>query len=137
MLRPSRSDLPSDSDAVKPSPPASSDCTTLPVNTLITGTPASRRAALATALGRTPLRVHVRKAVDELRLDEVTEGVVIIHDVDALSPERQSALLRWMEDSGSRVRVIALAERPLYSLVEQQRFRADLYYRLCVVQTSA
>jgi transcriptional regulator of aromatic amino acid metabolism len=122
---------------MKPSPTVSSDCTTLPVNTLITGNPASRRTALAMALGRAPLRVHVRRAADDLQMDDVTEGVVIIHDVGTLSTERQGTLLRWMEGAGSRVRVIALAERPLYSLVEQQRFRADLYYRLCVVQKSA
>ena len=137
MSRPFRNDLPADFEAVRPSPQAASDCTALPVNTLITGTPDSRRAALAGALGRTPSRVHVRRAGEDLRVDDVTEGVLIVHDIDQLSSESQDELVQWMEESGSGVRVIALSGQPVFDLVEQRRFRPDLYYRLCVVQKSA
>jgi DNA-binding NtrC family response regulator len=89
---------------------------------------------LAAALGLTPSRVHVRKATDDLRLNDVYEGVLVFHEINALSSEGQESLFEWMEGIGSSVRIISLAERPLYELVEQRRFRADLYYRLCIIQ---
>jgi DNA-binding NtrC family response regulator len=65
------------------------------------------------------------------------KGVLVIHDVDALSPAGQKSLLRWMDGQGAGARVIALAGRSVYHLVEQGRFGADLYYRLCIVQVPA
>jgi DNA-binding NtrC family response regulator len=88
---------------------------------------------LAAALGRTPSRVHVRSATEDLRLNDVHEGVLVVHEIHALSSDGQEALFEWMEEMGSRVRIICLTEYALYELVEQRRFRADLYYRLCVI----
>ena len=110
----------------------------LPVNALITGNSAFRQRALAIALADTPPDVHFCRATPgtDLVVPEVESGTLVIDDADALPPTAQQSLLRWMEEPERQVRIITLAEHPLYPLVEQGRFSADLYYRLCVVQTS-
>lgn len=92
---------------------------------------------LAAALGRMPSRVHVRSATEDLRLDDVHEGVLVVHEVHLLSSAGQESLFEWIEETESRVRIVCLTEYPLFELVEQRRFRADLYYRLCVIHMAA
>ena len=108
-----------------------------PFNTLISGSPSSLGAGLAVAIGRKRSRVHVRNATEDLRLNDVRDGVLVLYEIDALSSEGQESLHRWLESTGSRVRVISLAASSLYDLVGQRRFRADLYYRLCVIHIPA
>jgi transcriptional regulator with AAA-type ATPase domain len=112
---------------------------TLPVNALITGMSGVRQSALAAALARTPRDVHFYRVTASLDwvAPEFDSGTLVLDDVQALSVAAQQSLLRWMEERGRQVRIVALAECPLFDLVEQGRFRSDLYYRLCIVQASA
>ena len=69
------------------------------------------------------------------------DGTLFLDEVSDLSPAAQAKLLRAIQDlsvervggSGARrvdTRIIVATNRPLSELVEQGRFRLDLYYRL-------
>ena len=92
-----------------------------------------RKGAFTGAVTNSPGHVH-SAAGGTLFLDEVSE----------LPLPSQAKLLRFLESRecqsvGQRgtdsidVRVIAASNRDLRAAVEDGRFRADLYYRLCVV----
>lgn len=70
-------------------------------------------------------------------------GTLFLDEIGELNPETQGALLRAVERGEIRrigeptwtrvnVRVIASTQRNLDKLVEEQKFREDLYYRLVV-----
>jgi hypothetical protein len=62
--------------------------------------------------------------------DEI--GTLILEDVDGLSPEEQTHLLRWIE-ARPRTKIVSTTARPLFALVEAGRFDIALYYRLNVI----
>jgi DNA-binding NtrC family response regulator len=82
---------------------------------------------------------------DEQGIVEAADGgTLFLDEVDSLSPKAQVTLLRFLEDQqyrpvGSRtnrtanVRIISASNRSLAGLVEADRFRADLLYRLRVM----
>ncbi len=68
-------------------------------------------------------------------------GTVFLDEISDISPAVQVSLLRFLQDGevkaiGSdrtrptHVRIIAASNRPIHQLVEEGRFRRDLYYRL-------
>ncbi|MGN2392149.1 sigma-54-dependent transcriptional regulator [Pelomicrobium sp. G1] len=68
-------------------------------------------------------------------------GTVFLDEISEVSPSFQVSLLRFLQEGevkplGSdqtrhcNVRIIAASNRPLKELVEQKKFRQDLYYRL-------
>jgi DNA-binding NtrC family response regulator len=63
-------------------------------------------------------------------------GSVFFGRIGELGRELQARLLRGIERSPADVRVIAAAHRPLAGEVEAGRFRADLYYRIAVVEVT-
>ena len=102
------------------------------LNTLITGTPDFCDRALNAALERTPDPVIVRAgASPSLCLDNIMHGTLVIEGAEQLSTENQGALMTWLDVS--HVRVVAASDGSLFDRVQQRRFRADLYYRLCTV----
>jgi len=58
---------------------------------------------------------------------------LILHDVDALSPEEQRKLLRWLREDSRTVQIVATTTRPVWPLVESGNFDGALYYALNVV----
>jgi hypothetical protein len=103
-------------------------------NALIEGAPAATDAAVGL------LRSHVREpmvrldARNPLNLDAVADGrLALVTDAAHLSARDQVRLLGWMGADGARTRIISTTARPLYALVANGRFSADLYYRLNVV----
>ena len=71
------------------------------------------------------------------------KGTIFLDEVSELSLDLQAKLLRFLQDKEfqrvggihtlrSEARVIAATNRPLRRLVEEGRFREDLYYRLSV-----
>src|SRR5215475_3247129 len=74
---------------------------------------------------------------------EAENGTLFLDEIDTLSLPSQVKLLRFIQlkeyrrlgDARIRtanIRVVAATNANLPSLVEQERFRSDLYYRLCV-----
>ena len=106
--------------------------------------------ALQDSLVENELFGHCRGAytgaqTDERGLVEAADGgTLFLDEVDALTPKAQVTLLRFLEDQQFRpvggrthrtanVRVIAASNRSLGDLVEKDRFRLDLLYRLRVM----
>jgi DNA-binding NtrC family response regulator len=107
--------------------------------------------ALAETLLETELFGHVRGAftgaVENKRgmLEDASGGTLFLDEVSEMSPALQVKLLRAIEEQEVRrlgsnqvtkidVRLIAASNRKLAQLVESGQFRADLYYRLRVVE---
>ena len=72
-------------------------------------------------------------------------GTLFLDEVDALSPKAQVSLLRFLQDGNYRplgggrlesadVRVLAACNVDLQEMVIQERFRADLHYRINVME---
>jgi two-component system response regulator AtoC len=107
--------------------------------------------ALAETLLETELFGHVRGsftgAVENKRgiLEEASGGTVFLDELSEMSPALQVKLLRAIEEQEVRrigsnqavkidLRFIGASNRVLGQLVEEGKFRADLYYRLRVVE---
>ena len=107
--------------------------------------------ALTETLLETELFGHVRgsftDAVENKRgiFEEANGGTVFLDEVSEMSPALQVKLLRTIEEQEIRrigsnqvikidVRIIAASNRKLSELVEQGKFRQDLYYRLRVIE---
>ena len=81
------------------------------------------------------------------RFEVVGKGTLFLDEVGELDPSLQAALLRAIQErTFERVgeaklrpfegRLIAATNRDLQAEIEAGQFRADLYYRLCVVEIS-
>jgi len=108
-------------------------------------------AALPAQLLESELFGHERGAFTDARdrklgLVETAEGgTLFLDEIGDMDIALQAKLLKLLEEKTVRrlgslreqkvdVRIVAATHRPLEALVREQRFRADLYYRLCVVQ---
>lgn len=106
-------------------------------------------AAFADTLVETELFGHERGAFTGAwrqtkgRVEQAEGGTLFLDEVGDLSPTAQSKLLRLLQErtfervGSSRpiqadVRIIAATHRPLETLIEQERFRGDLFYRINV-----
>jgi hypothetical protein len=76
--------------------------------------------------------VIVRRDGERLRLAPTSEpvGTIVLHGVDTLTRQEQRALNHWLDAAAGRTRVISTAPPSLLSLVEEERFDSQLYYRL-------
>ncbi|MGT2476677.1 sigma 54-interacting transcriptional regulator [Paraburkholderia terrae] len=83
------------------------------------------------------------RASQEGLVAEAENGTLFLDEVDALPLPNQVKLLRFIQQKEYRrlgdsrirtanIRFVAATNASLQSLVEQGRFRSDLYYRLCV-----
>lgn len=72
-------------------------------------------------------------------------GTIFLDEIGELSPDIQSRLLRVLQEKEIMrigddriipvdVRIISATNRDLLALVKQGQFRADLYYRICVLR---
>ena len=108
-------------------------------------------AAIPAQLLESELFGHERGAFTDARdrklgLVETAEGgTLFLDEIGDMDIALQSKLLKLLEEKVIRrlgsvreqnvdVRIVAATHRPLEELVRLSRFRADLYYRLCVVQ---
>lgn len=64
---------------------------------------------------------------------EAAHGTVIIEQPEDLSPDEQKQLMRIIQDDANDIRYITTSRHDLKTLVDQGKFREDLYYRLNVV----
>ncbi len=103
--------------------------------------------ALPADLIESELFGHVKGAFTSAHADKegkflaAGQGTILLDEIDALGPEQQVKLLRVIESGEfepvgsnrtrkSEARLIVASNVDLQPLVEQKRFRADLYYRL-------
>ncbi|HEY9515036.1 MAG TPA: sigma-54 dependent transcriptional regulator [Gemmatimonadaceae bacterium] len=108
-------------------------------------------AALTETLLMSELFGHERGAFTDAReqrkgvFEAAHQGTLFLDEISEIGPRAQAALLRVLEErivtrvGGTEeipvdVRVVAASNRPLNRQVEIGAFRADLYYRLNVVQ---
>jgi DNA-binding NtrC family response regulator len=77
-------------------------------------------------------------------LRTASRGTICLDEIESLSPRGQATLLRVLQDKSFRAlgspieqrtgaRFVALTNAPLWDLVRSAAFRADLYFRLCVL----
>lgn len=108
-------------------------------------------AAIVETLFESELFGHVKGSFTGANSDRVglfesaNRGTVFLDEVEELTPSGQAKLLRVLQegeiqrvgDGGSRsvdVRVIAASNRDLRTLVEEKKFREDLFYRLAMIE---
>jgi len=94
---------------------------------------------------------HLRGAFTDARTEQkglvamARGGTLFLDEVDSLPPPMQGKLLRLLQEQSYRplgseqycradVRIVAASNCDLAALVRQQRFRADLYFRLDVLR---
>lgn len=107
-------------------------------------------AALPDHLVESELFGHIRGAFTDAAcdrkglLEEAEGGTLFLDEVNSLSLSAQGKLLRFLQDREYRplgsnkhrvgdVRIIAATNRDLRSLVQELRFREDLYHRLNIL----
>ena len=77
------------------------------------------------------------------RVEEADGGILFLDEVGDLSPASQVKLLRFLQERkfsrvgsnkerSTNVRIVAATSRNLEELIEEEKFRSDLYYRLNV-----
>ena len=104
-----------------------------PYNVLLEGTVAATDAVLRR------LQPHIREPIAwyqppaTLELPRGETRALILKNAAALSSSQQRHLLAWMQETGSRTRIVSTSPRPLFALVEAGCFDAALYYRLNVM----
>lgn len=88
--------------------------------------------------------IQARLKVKKVFFEQANGGSVLLDGIDEMSSQMQTKLLRFINDGSFRrvgddnevrvdVRIICATKVDLYSLVEQGKFREDLYYRLNVL----
>jgi two-component system, NtrC family, response regulator GlrR len=107
-------------------------------------------AAIPDSLIEDELFGHARGAFTDAGQERVgllqaaTRGTLCLDEIGSLSRRAQATLLRVLQDKSFRplgstiehrtdARFVALTNSPLWELVNADLFRADLYYRLCVL----
>ena len=110
-------------------------------------------SAISDTLLESELFVHVKGAFTDAvcetkgKFEIAGKGTLFLDEVGDVSPNLQSKLLRvietrdFMKVGGEKVlkteaRIIAATNQDLKTLIEQGKFREDLYYRLKVVEIS-
>jgi Sigma-54 interaction domain len=102
-------------------------------NVLIEGTVGATDAALHLLQPHIQQPIVWQRPTATLELPPDETRTLILADAAALSRDEQQRLLAWMDDMGSRTRIISTSPHSLFALVDAGCFDASLYYRLNVL----
>jgi two-component system response regulator HydG len=109
---------------------------------LITGEAGTGKEAVARAMhdrskrsGGPVIAINCAAAGDALpdAFARAKTGTLFLDDVAELPLAVQPTLLRFLQEGGPEVRIIAASSQDLEGMVEDKRFREDLYYRINVI----
>jgi DNA-binding NtrC family response regulator len=78
-------------------------------------------------------------------IEEAHKGTLLLDEIGDLIPEAQAKLLRFLEtgkyfklggtsELSAQVRIVSATNKNIKELIDQDRFRADLYYRIGVIE---
>ena len=101
------------------------------VNVLLEGEHEMTDEAVLRLLPHLRSPILYRKPGEELTF--VSEGSVILRDVDRLCKSEQMRLHEWLDNKPDSIQTVATTESPLFSLVQGGQFERDLYYHLNVI----
>jgi hypothetical protein len=103
-------------------------------NLLLAGSQ-SATSAMLLALKPHLARPHWRcQAAKGLPLPQLAKGTLILCEVGALAREQQEGLLDCLNHIEEGVQIVSTTATPIFCLVEQGTFLANLYYRLNVMR---
>ena len=60
-------------------------------------------------------------------------STLVLHDVNELTQDEQQQVLQWLDQMGSRVRVVSTTKTSLWPQLKSGAFDDALYYRLNTV----
>jgi transcriptional regulator of acetoin/glycerol metabolism len=85
-------------------------------------------------LGLAREQITVQRGGQSLSLPDADDpsSVLVLYDVDRLTPDEQCRLLAWL-DEHLAAQVISTCREPLTPLIDAGVFLANLYYRLNTV----
>jgi Sigma-54 interaction domain len=101
-------------------------------NLLLEGAEASTVAVLRLVAPDLPAPVMWKRPGAPFSFSAADVGTLILQDVDGLSPEEQTQLLKQTE-ARPHAKIVSTTAHPLFALVERGRFDIALYYRLNVI----
>jgi hypothetical protein len=79
-----------------------------------------------------PAPIHECNCADGLSLPADANTVILRH-IDALAPEDQSVLWRWLVLRARAVQLLSVCEKPLFPMVERAEFLEPLFYHLNII----
>ena len=106
-------------------------------NLLVRGEKSAVTATVVALSADFPRPMTMWMAGTDADLPTVDRGTLVIHEVENLDLGRQRALLAWLEDRASRVRLITTTSRDLFSMVSAGLFLDQLYYLLNTIVVDA
>jgi len=78
--------------------------------------------------------VHRVRGGEPFTLPATAIGTLVVEHADRLSSEEQSAVMSWVAERQAGLQVISTSTRRLFTMTNDDRFSATLYYRLNVVR---
>lgn len=107
-------------------------------NIMISGDPGVGKTSLARFIHqkgqKQQLTVIECKNRAEFDGANLSGGTILLEDIDTATAAFQTGLSHFLENStGKRPRIISTTRRDLRSMVKQEQFRQDLFYKLAVI----
>ena len=103
-------------------------------NLLLIGSPGATRIVMEM------LWLELREPIVTWRPDQPLElpapgraSTLVLHDVDELSHDEQQQVLRWLDETAGRIRVVSTTRTSLWPRIKAGAFSDTLYYRLNTV----
>jgi DNA-binding NtrC family response regulator len=80
---------------------------------------------------RPPFRVC--RLPGRLELPQVSEGTLVLGNIEQLTIGQQIALLDWLSRDGKSVQIVSVTGAPLSDMIAEGRFLEGLFYRINTV----